>query len=93
MNKITTIRLLSYRYDLQQYDSAGERGYDTSVRYARGSVGGDSASPRAFEMFGNRERGDERQAESTTVGGRAPAGRDRDADLRSEFDLERRGYQ
>lgn len=93
MISATTIRLLSYRYDLQQYDSAGERGHDTFVRGTRGSAGGDSASPRAFEMFGDRERGDEREAESAAVGGRAPAGRNRDADLRGELDLERRGQQ
>lgn len=44
-------------------------------------------------MPGDRERGDERQAEPTAVGGRASTGRNRDADLRGELDLERRGQQ
>lgn len=82
-----------FRHDLQQHDAVDERGYDTLVWHPRGSVGGDSASPRAPEMPGDRERGDERQAEPTAVGGRASAGRNRDADLRSELDLERRGQQ
>lgn len=78
---------------MQQYDAADERGYDALVRHPRGSVVGDSASPRAPEMSGDRERGDEHQAQPAAVGGRASAGRNRDADLWGELDLECRGQQ
>lgn len=87
MNK----RSSCFRHDLQQHNAAGERRYDTLVWHPRAPAGGDSASPRAPEMFGDRERGDERQAQPAAVGSRASAGRNRDADLRGELDLERRG--
>lgn len=82
-----------FRHDLQQYDTAGERGYDTPFRYARGFAVGNSAPPRASEMPGKRKCGDERQAEPAAMGGRTPVSRNRDADLRCKLDLERRGQQ
>lgn len=51
--------LFSSRYDQQQYDAAGKWRCNANT-YTRGSIGGDYASSRAFEVLGDRERGDER---------------------------------